>query len=303
LVAGVVKNIQDNSIITNASVNLTTTEGVITTVITDKNGVYAFNIDCEASYILNVTKQNYIGLEKTFTTSNVDAFQENFDLLIEPLECNQTVSGTVLNKETLISLANVELALYYKNTLVERTYSTAGGVFKFNSTIACNANYEIKAEAEGYLPAFTDITSSKEYNGTVNATLKMDKFQDFVTIRNVKMIKTKPIYFDLNSSKIRKDAAIELNKVVQVLKDNPEIKIEIGSHTDSRAPDTYNMDLSEKRAQSTIQYIVNKGVSANRVSGRGYGETQLINECSNGVKCSKEQHQENRRTEFIIVSE
>ena len=110
-----------------------------------------------------------------------------------------------------------------------------------------------------------------------------------------------PIYYDLDKSTIRPDAAVELDKIVQVLKDNKDISIELGSHTDARASASYNMKLSQRRAESAVKYIIEHGIEAARIKAKGYGETQLINGCSDGVDCSEEAHQENRRTEFKIT--
>jgi outer membrane protein OmpA-like peptidoglycan-associated protein len=86
------------------------------------------------------------------------------------------------------------------------------------------------------------------------------------------------------------------------MKKYPKLIVESGSHTDSRGPDRYNDILSDKRAKSTVDYIISKGISPDRISGKGYGERQLTNGCSNGVRCTEEQHQLNRRTEFVIVN-
>ncbi len=110
-----------------------------------------------------------------------------------------------------------------------------------------------------------------------------------------------PIYYDLDKSNIRPDAAAELEKIVQVLKDNPGVSIELGSHTDARASASYNLKLSQRRAESAVKYIIEHGIEASRIKAKGYGETQLINGCSDGVDCSEEAHQENRRTEFKIT--
>ncbi|MDN3664536.1 OmpA family protein [Algibacter miyuki] len=109
------------------------------------------------------------------------------------------------------------------------------------------------------------------------------------------------IYFDLDKYNIRPDAGVELQKVVEAMKLYPQLKIDIRSHTDSRASDQYNMVLSNNRAKSTMDYIIASGIDRNRLSSRGYGETQLVNKCSNGVPCTKAEHQANRRSEFIIV--
>ena len=110
-----------------------------------------------------------------------------------------------------------------------------------------------------------------------------------------------PIYFDLNSSYIRSDANMELNKIVSIMNQYPSPEIDIRSHTDSRDSDRYNKWLSNRRAQSTIDYLISRGISPNRLTGRGYGETKLVNHCSNGVKCSDSLHEQNRRSEFIIT--
>lgn len=106
----------------------------------------------------------------------------------------------------------------------------------------------------------------------------------------------------MNSSIIREDAKVELDKVVDIMYKFPEIIIECGSHTDSRASHDFNKKLSEQRAINSVDYIVSKGISPNRISGKGYGETKLKNECANGVKCSEASHQLNRRTEFVILN-
>ena len=116
------------------------------------------------------------------------------------------------------------------------------------------------------------------------------------------MVAINPIYFDLDKSFIRTDAAIELEKVVRIMLKYPELKIQLGSHTDSRAPNKYNWVLSERRAQSSLAWLIARGVDASKISGKGYGETKLVNKCSTDVKCSEAEHQLNRRTEFVILN-
>ena len=125
--------------------------------------------------------------------------------------------------------------------------------------------------------------------------------EPFVEKEADKFINTNPIYFDYDKSDIRKDAAYELKRVVQILKDNPELYIEAGSHTDSNNTEAYNQSLSQKRARSVKNYLTSKGINKERIVSKGFGEMQLVNECSSFVKCTPEQHQENRRTEFKIV--
>jgi outer membrane protein OmpA-like peptidoglycan-associated protein len=118
------------------------------------------------------------------------------------------------------------------------------------------------------------------------------------------LLQLDPIYFDIDKFQIRPDAEVELQKIIAVMKSYPEMRIDVRSHTDSRAGDAYNKILSDKRATSTKDYILEKaGISSDRISGRGYGETQLVNNCSNGVNCSEQEHALNRRSEFIILNE
>ncbi|MDX6192009.1 OmpA family protein [Flavobacterium sp. Fl-318] len=110
------------------------------------------------------------------------------------------------------------------------------------------------------------------------------------------------IYFDLDKSFIRQEAAFELEKVLAVMKQYPEMKIDVRSHTDSRQAQEYNMKLSNKRAKATIEWFVKRGIAQSRISGKGYGESQLINKCSDNIACTEDEHQLNRRSEFFVLS-
>ena len=126
--------------------------------------------------------------------------------------------------------------------------------------------------------------------------VKIDKGVDIANV-----IKFNQIYFDLDKSDIRKDAKVELEKIVEVLKTYPKIKIEIGSHTDARQDKNYNINLSQKRAESTLNYLVEKGINKDRLTAKGYGESKLVNKCADGVKCTEAEHQYNRRSTFVVV--
>jgi outer membrane protein OmpA-like peptidoglycan-associated protein len=114
------------------------------------------------------------------------------------------------------------------------------------------------------------------------------------------VVKIDNIYYDVDKSNIRPDAALELDKTVLILNKYPTMQIELRSHTDCRAPNDYNLNLSQRRAESAVAYLVSKGIKANRLQAKGYGETLLTNKCADGVPCTEEEHQSNRRTEFKI---
>ncbi|MFT7012084.1 MAG: outer membrane protein OmpA-like peptidoglycan-associated protein [Flavobacteriales bacterium] len=122
------------------------------------------------------------------------------------------------------------------------------------------------------------------------------------TVFSIPIIEPKNIAFDLNDSVVNRKIAVELNKIVTLMRFSPEIKFEFKSHTDSRGPDQYNLNLTEARAQSMVSFIISKGIESHRVSGKGYGETELLNECSNKNECNESLHQENKRIEYIITT-
>ena len=173
----------------------------------------------------------------------------------------------------------------------------------FNLELSCSTNFDLIVNAPGYQPNSFVIYATQNYEKMITTTVYLNSQEEFEIVRNQKMVKTNPINFDLNIAEITVESAIELDKVVAVLQNYPTIKIETKSHTDSRAPDSYNLELSNRRAASTISYIISKGIDPTRIYGKGYGETELINGCSNGVKCTEKEHQLNRRTEFIVIEE
>ncbi|HHC78265.1 MAG TPA: OmpA family protein [Flavobacteriia bacterium] len=114
-------------------------------------------------------------------------------------------------------------------------------------------------------------------------------------------IKIPPIYFEFDKWSISDAELKQLDKVVEIMKEHPTMIVEAGAHTDAKNLESYNQILSEKRAQSVVNYIVSKGISRNRIIGKGYGEKKLTNHCKSFVKCTPEEQQANRRTEFKIM--
>lgn len=154
-----------------------------------------------------------------------------------------------------------------------------------------------KAKYQDVQKEFSSFGLEKERELIVDLNIPMSPIEDVVILADLNTI-----YFDLDKSNIRPDAALELDKVVNLMNKYTGMVIRLESHTDSRADDNYNMKLSNRRAKSTYEYIISKGIDAKRIPKyEGFGESQLVNKCKNGVKCSEEEHQLNRRTEFIIL--
>ena len=116
-----------------------------------------------------------------------------------------------------------------------------------------------------------------------------------------KAIRLNNILFDLDKYVIKEAAKPELNKLVRFMKDNPTVRVELSSHTDSRASAAYNLTLSQNRANASVDYIVSQGIARDRIEARGYGESKLLNQCADNVDCSEAQHAINRRTEMKVI--
>ena len=151
--------------------------------------------------------------------------------------------------------------------------------------------------AESIVPAVTRTITKRELvtKGGVTTWEEVD-------CRLVGGANLLPIYYELNSARLTPESERIIDEhLLKLMKEKPGLRIEIMSHTDSRADDAYNMSLSQQRAQSVVNYLVNNGIARNRLVARGYGETRLTNGCGNGVNCSEAEHQKNRRTEFRII--
>lgn len=206
------------------------------------------------------------------------------------------LEGTVRDKKNNEPLRDVVVTLNNKqtNTPVKTITDDQGRyTFKLDSV----TDYDLSTVKTEYTTVTGINLTTKGLSES--KTLKKDVYLDRIEVK--KPVKLENIYFDLDKWNIRPDAAEDLDKLVKLLKDNPTWEIEMSSHTDSRAPDAYNMKLSQRRAESTVKYLVDHGVDADRLSAKGYGETRLVNKCSNGIPCTEEEHQQNRRTEFTIL--
>lgn len=217
---------------------------------------------------------------------------------------NARIIGKVLDKNTNLPLANATVILFDNNAkeLVTTTTDEHGNFLIGN--LVSNASYRIQVKKDLYSPNESAIKLPLyEKELSANIVLNQDQYKLEQGLDLAKALSLRHIYFDLDKSNIRKDARVELEKIVEVLTQNPSIKIEIGSHTDSRQSKGYNQALSQRRAQSTLNYLVKRGIAKNRLTAKGYGEAQLVNNCADGVTCSEADHQLNRRSTFVIVGQ
>lgn len=238
------------------------------------------------AYTLNSATTGYLSSNRTDGLGSDDIYKVTQQII-------QTIKleGKIFNKRTRLPLASAIATLKTSTGNTLKVQTDESGYYSFK--IEQDTLYGVIAEKTNFQSADTSLVT------------KVSLVKDFylIPIEINKAIRLENIYYDFDKWNIRPDAAIELDKLVQILKDNPTIWIELGSHTDSRGNDAYNMTLSQKRAESAVQYIISRGIDKNRITAQGYGESQLLNRCSNGAKCSAADHQLNRRTEFKIVKQ
>ena len=217
------------------------------------------------------------------------------------LACEQILNGNVTDEATGAALANTKVVLLDSQlNILGEVVSDDKGFYSF--TVECGKKYSIRAQKPEYNVKEEKVIIPK-VSGTTYAPTKLEKAGCNVVVGDDlgKCFGITMIYFDLDKSNIRPEAAIDLEKILDVLKENPNMEIDVRSHTDSRQTFKYNESLSDRRAKSTISWLIKNGINAKRLTGKGYGESQLINKCVDGVICSEEEHQQNRRSEFIIT--
>lgn len=215
------------------------------------------------------------------------------DIYIAIPICHVNVLTTVTDATTGAKLANAKVAIVddKKNVITTEMTNNQGEV---SYQVDCNKEFAIMASKEGYESNVFAVAKSQGGQTTINAAL-----QPISTIVTATEVVLNPIYFEFNKSNITQEAAFELNKLVEAMKSNPNMVILVKSFTDNKGSATYNMDLSERRAKSTVQYVISKGIPGNRISGKGYGESEPKVDC--GENCTPEQDAINRRSEFMIV--
>ncbi|MFC7525809.1 OmpA family protein [Parapedobacter sp. GCM10030251] len=205
--------------------------------------------------------------------------------------------GTTADKSNGKRLEGATVTLYDGDReIVAKRSSDGNGAFEF--VLDKNRSYTVLGQKEGY---HADSARVSTLGMTKSDTLEVALLLEPV-FEVGKTFELENIYYDFDKHNIRPDAAAILDELVRTLRDNPTLKIELSSHTDSRGSDAYNMALSQRRAQAAVDYLVSRGIARDRMVAMGYGETRLVNGCGNGVPCSREDHQANRRTEVTVLA-
>jgi len=243
-----------------------------------------------------IDEESRIGYLTSNRGGDRGSLDDDIYLVIET--CTINIKGRVFDKETNKPLPGADVSLLDKNNqLVSSTIAKADGTYSFMAD--CDTQYTVRGAKEGYKP-YEKMIMTPALSGTIDVPLPLERIGPCAPDDLGCILNLQPIYFDFDKWNIRPDAEIELAKILAAMREYPELIIHIESHTDSRGSHSYNERLSENRAQSTLKWLVGKGIDAKRLTAKGYGETRLVNKCSDGVSCTAEEHQLNRRSMFII---
>ena len=262
---------------------------------------YKFNLQCNKVYKIVAKKDGFITKTLDFNTNSSDNYAISKTIALEQFNCKQLLKGSINNLQTNEPLINAHVLLF-KNNVVQDTLLVNSNA-EFSTKLDCNSTYRLVGSLKNYADDVAIIQTSNTTNDVISRNLLLKPFTEFVTRNNEKMIDTEPINFELNLAQINESMWPTLNKVVDILNKYPSIKIAIKNHTDNRASHTYNMSLSQKRAESLKNFLVNHNIDSNRIEALGMGETEPINKCNPPSSCTNAQHLENIRTDFVITTE
>ncbi|MCB9032971.1 MAG: OmpA family protein [Chitinophagales bacterium] len=303
--------------ICNSTVQLLLDNESINNYTTDCNGDFVFDVTASGNYCFNATAQGYYPNTKTCRNiEDMTAGETIYDTIYMNKVKPVSVSVQAINSETKQAIPNakVEVNSSCEKKIELQTNSKGEVCFE----VKCDCDYSIALSAKDYTANQINyspkndcesLKSCGEKNGKVlsvnlqpvkKETIKVEDIFD--NISDDGYIELKGIYYDLNKWNIRPESEVELNKLLTFLNGNPDAIVEIASHTDSRGSSKYNQTLSQKRAQSVVEWLMAHNISKDRLYPKGYGETKLKNKCADGVTCTEAEHQLNRRTEFKVIS-
>lgn len=276
--------------IANAAVNISTQGNEKVILKTDENGVSITPVNAGTEYQLDVDIQGFMpaSLKKTIVNNEKQPLQK-ITIELQPM----VMQVTVINAITKIPIANAAVTCNSPcQKSLRSNLANENGVINYSVMDKCT--YNVSASAKSYLPAAPKEVVVALIDTTYLVIELIQITENAIALNN--------IYYDFNKWDIRPEAIPDLKMLLSFMNNNPEAIVELSSHTDARGDDAYNQKLSQKRAQSAVDWLVMNGINLDKIKPVGYGESQLVNKCTNNVKCTEEEHQRNRRTEFKVLN-
>jgi len=280
-----------------SSLEITDSETGEKSALTDKEGKFIADFIPGHKFSIIAKSDGFINKNDIAFIASADN-SKPFEILLNKIN-QYFIAGTVLEKngDNIAGIDSVLIEIVDNNDRVVYSYLTSDTSVYHSTNLLPDAPYKVTASKKGYITKYETVPSITPGGSVIDFYLSKITIGASVRIEN--------IYFDFDKSNIRPDAAKELDKLVVFLKENPGISVEMSSHTDCRGSEDYNYKLSERRAKSSVGYVISKGIDPKRISSKGYGESRLINNCPcdkdfTKSKCTEKEHQLNRRTEFVI---
>ncbi|PIA81705.1 hypothetical protein BFR04_13295 [Gaetbulibacter sp. 4G1] len=249
----------------------------------------------EIAYFLATKNKGYVSSNKPNGKGSFDIYTAVNDEII------QSIKGNAIDLVTKIKLPNTLVILKDEdNNEVARQITDETGAFNFKNIEPFEV-YTLSTYKDGFKDADFEFLANRNFDTTYKKNLELNTTEPVIAkVDDELRIVLENIYFDFAKYSIKEESTISLNKIIKVLKDKPEINLAINAHTDIRGNDAYNLKLSNKRAKSALQYLIKNGIAKNRITSKGYGETKPLIDCKTNT-CSDEEHQSNRRIEFVIL--
>lgn len=271
--------------------------------ITTSNGEAKYDFKNDREYLLLFSKEGYETKELIYNTYEKAQGLVFVDVLMNKL-VKPRYKGLVLSEKFNTTIPNATINI--TNTATQKTEkvrTNANGEFEFSPEP--NANYSVSLEKEGYKAGAENLVIGTDVSKTIEKSFRLTPIEPEVVAKPIStgtVIVLEKIYYDFNKSIIRQGAAQELEALVNLMNQYKTMEIELVSHTDTRGNSDYNQRLSEQRAIAAKNYLVTRGITEQRIVAKGAGESQVRNQCIDGVPCNEEEHQYNRRTEVKITS-
>ncbi len=297
------------------------TNEVIANALSNNDGEFSLNVPVNAKYRLVAEKKSFF-FRETEITAKDDVQPVNIIMERKPgytFDVSLTSAHPINGKARVENIIGARIEVYNNTTRKQELSLKDHPISSFKFNFEEGNHYTIMVRKKGYLtkrieayinvkgcilcfdgmgmvrPNVVDVMVNDNQMGSFLGNMELEP------VELNKTFKIENLYYDYDKANIRPDAALVLDNVLTVLKDNPAIQLEMGSHTDARGSDAYNMNLSDRRAKSAVDYLVSRGILPKNLTWKGYGESQLVNECGNGIKCADTRHEQNRRTELKIV--
>ncbi len=282
----------------NVNVSIKSDGVALASAYTDGNGIAKFEKIEPQTVICNGIKNGVAATTGTLKKQQFADTSNQVTIILLHDDPRFTLIGNATTQNGADPIENV-VANITNLTSTVNSIAITNEKGEFYEQLEKNCDFKIVGQAKDKLSAVKEVTT-RNLDRCKDLYVRLEMPMEKVEIGKTVVLKN--IYYDINKWEIRSDAEKELDILVGFLSTNIGVKIEIASHTDSRSQDSYNLKLSQKRADEVVAYLVRKGIDKSRLVAKGYGETKLVNNCSNGAKCTEEDHQMNRRTEFKILN-